>query len=566
MNIMRKKRILFGLIFFLGIGITANAFALSWGSILYHTSEDGKMYGYNNFESSFLYGQIYPGAVGIYIGKGKKTGVPLVVEVDYGEVRIIPAKYFVDTDKGEKFVAAKIPKNFEYSHQISKSIMRKIIAQEHELFDYTYANQKGPQSNEWTSVGFVEKIYESANAPHLTYHPEPLMNYSHYAINITPDGFDSQSEINESGDCFSLSQEFSKIHKLGKGDFWEQFAFKEFKDIIKMLGTKIDISKILTINVFGRNYGGERYFFFPATQLNQPNLKNVPIDIEIASPGKAQLTNCFSERRRQVYMIAAFSKRIVDETGKLCAKIFISKKFGLLSKITNFFASIKSWLMIGKEIADLSDASLIKIDLDFLKNSNSADNLDAALGFWRKTQQFMEFGARESDEIADLVKKGLLSGPKAEAKIEELLSGIDISDTPALGNNFVQDTDIERGLFSTDFVGGQDISDEEFIFDLKLEEKPEEKIDTQELEENIIQEEPEEEKEIEEKKDEDDEDDDEVSPHQYSGSDIVINELVSDPATGETEWIELFNNTNNSIDLTNWTIEDNTESLKSLQG
>ena len=209
MNIAYKKSILFWLIIFLGIGITTNAFALSWGSILYHTSENGKMYGYNNYESSLVPGQIYPGAVGIYIGKRQKTGVPLVVEVDYGEVRIIPAKYFVDLDRREKFIKAKIPKDFEYSYRIAKSMMRKIISQEHELFDYTYGAQKGPQSGEWTSVGFVEKIYESAIAPHLTYHPEPLMNYSYYAINITPDGFDNKSEINNSHDCFSFKEKQS---------------------------------------------------------------------------------------------------------------------------------------------------------------------------------------------------------------------------------------------------------------------------------------------------------------------------------------------------------------------
>ncbi len=557
MNIVHKKSILFGLIFFLGIGITTNAFALPWGSVIYHTSEDGKMYGYNNFESSFISGQVYPGAVGIYVGKAQKTGVPLVVEVDYGEVRIIPAKYFVDIDKGEEFVGAKIPQDFEYNHKIAKSIMRKIVAQDHELFDYTYGDQKGPQSGEWTSVGFVEKIYESANAPHLTYHPDPLMNYSYYAINITPDGFDNQSEINESGDCFSLSQEFSKIHKLGQGDFWEKFAFKEFKEIIAMMKAEIDISKILTINILGYNYEGERYFFFPATQFKQSSLKDVPVDIEIASIGKSQLVDGLSEQRRQINLIMAFSKRIVDETGKLCAKTLISKKFGLPSKIANFFGSIKSWLTIGKELADLSDADQIKINLDFLKNDNPVDNLDAALGFWRKTQQFVEFGAKESDEIADLVNKGLLSGPKADAKIEELLSDTDISDTPVLEGDFIQYTDEEEDPFLIDFVGGEDFSDtdeikekyEEFVLDTEPEEELEEDTVPEELEEV-----------------EDEKDDDEVSPHQYLVSDIVINEFVSDPSTGETEWIELFNNTGDSIDLTNWTIEDNTESLKSLEG
>jgi len=557
MNIVHKKSILFGLIFFLGIGITTNAFALPWGSVIYHTSEDGKMYGYNNFESSFISGQVYPGAVGIYVGKAQKTGVPLVVEVDYGEVRIIPAKYFVDIDKGEEFVGAKIPQDFEYNHKIAKSIMRKIVAQDHELFDYTYGDQKGPQSGEWTSVGFVEKIYESANAPHLTYHPDPLMNYSYYAINITPDGFDNQSEINESGDCFSLSQEFSKIHKLGQGDFWEKFAFKEFKEIIAMMKAEIDISKILTINILGYNYEGERYFFFPATQFKQSSLKDVPVDIEIASIGKSQLVDGLSEQRRQINLIMAFSKRIVDETGKLCAKTLISKKFGLPSKIANFFGSIKSWLTIGKELADLSDADQIKINLDFLKNDNPVDNLDAALGFWRKTQQFVEFGAKESDEIADLVNKGLLSGPKADAKIEELLSDTDISDTPVLEGDFIQYTDEEEDPFLIDFVGGEDFSDtdeikekyEEFVLDTEPEEELEEDTVPEELEEV-----------------EDEKDDDEVSPHQYLVSDIVINEFVSDPSTGEVEWIELFNNTGDSIDLTNWTIEDNTESLKSLEG
>jgi len=574
MNIAHKKSILFGLILFLGIGVTANAFALPWGSILYHTSENGKMYGYNNFENSFISGQFYPGAVGIYIGKGQKTSIPLVVEVDYGEARIIPAKYFVDMDKGEEFIEAKIPKDFEYNHKIAKSIMRKIVAQEHEIFDYTYGDQKGPQSGEWTSVGFVEKIYESANAPHLTYHPEPLMNYSHYAINITPDGFDNKSEINDSSDCFSLSQEFSKVHKLGQGDFWEQFAFEQFKDIIKMLKTKIDVSKILTINIFGRDYDGERYFFFPATQLNQSNLKGVPMDIEIASYGKSQLAGGLSERHRQIDMIGAFSKRIVDETGKLCAKVFISKKFSFLSKISNFFSSLKSWLTIGKEISDLSDADLIKINLDFLQNSNPVDNLDAALGFWRKTQQFIEFGAKESDEIADLVNKGLLSGPKADAKIEELLSGIDISDISIPESDFIQHTDIEKDSFLTDFVGGEDFSDideikkeyEEFILDLKPEEELPEKVNKEELDKDIIEEDEEEIDKDTEEQDKIDEEVDEVSPHQYSLSDIVINEFVSDPSTGETEWIELFNNTNNSIDLTNWTIEDNTSNPKALVG
>ena len=37
---------------------------------------------------------------------------------------------------------------------------------------------------------------------------------------------------------------------------------------------------------------------------------------------------------------------------------------------------------------------------------------------------------------------------------------------------------------------------------------------------------------------------------------IVINEIMFDPRTGEPEWIELFNNTNNEVNLNSWEISD----------
>ena len=41
----------------------------------------------------------------------------------------------------------------------------------------------------------------------------------------------------------------------------------------------------------------------------------------------------------------------------------------------------------------------------------------------------------------------------------------------------------------------------------------------------------------------------------YSGQ-ITINELVSDPESGAAEWIELYNKTNSTISLDNWSLED----------
>lgn len=54
----------------------------------------------------------------------------------------------------------------------------------------------------------------------------------------------------------------------------------------------------------------------------------------------------------------------------------------------------------------------------------------------------------------------------------------------------------------------------------------------------------------------------------YSSRDVVINELVSDPNDDidAVEWVELFNNTDNNINLTGWTLEDGAEQVTSLSG
>ncbi len=51
----------------------------------------------------------------------------------------------------------------------------------------------------------------------------------------------------------------------------------------------------------------------------------------------------------------------------------------------------------------------------------------------------------------------------------------------------------------------------------------------------------------------------------YQPGDVVINELVSDPTDEETEWIELFNKTDEEISLDDWTIEDNREKPVNLE-
>ncbi|MFA6145758.1 MAG: DUF2341 domain-containing protein [Patescibacteria group bacterium] len=56
-----------------------------------------------------------------------------------------------------------------------------------------------------------------------------------------------------------------------------------------------------------------------------------------------------------------------------------------------------------------------------------------------------------------------------------------------------------------------------------------------------------------------------IPESQYFAGDIVINELMPSPLENKNEWIELYNRTDKSIDLFNWTIEDNTANPKTLK-
>lgn len=49
-------------------------------------------------------------------------------------------------------------------------------------------------------------------------------------------------------------------------------------------------------------------------------------------------------------------------------------------------------------------------------------------------------------------------------------------------------------------------------------------------------------------------------------SDIVINEILSDPEEGEEEWVELFNNTDREIDLNDWYLEEGSGAKTKISG
>ncbi len=226
------------------------ALALPVGSLLYRTSQDGLMYGYNA-------NKIWPvrsGHVGMYLGEvgGKKA----VIEANEGLIQYISPDQFTDLATGEKYLGAKIPQAFNLE-QIRKL---KDLAQKQKgkIYDFNFREQKGPGDSEFTCVGLTEKLYESLSTPNLDY---LIYDPIKYAVDITYDGYDDESVVDPgTGDVFSKTKEFSRIHRI---------------PILETIGTFL-----------GKEYQGERYWFFPYTQYLQSTLKEVPTDIAVSTYSK----------------------------------------------------------------------------------------------------------------------------------------------------------------------------------------------------------------------------------------------------------------------------------------
>jgi hypothetical protein len=265
---MKIKKIKFYLLILLfAIFYSDKAHALTPGALLYRTSNDGKMYGYStNYLLEIQNGilrHIYPGHVGIYIGQ--ENGEHYVVEALADGIVKTPAKYFVNESLGEKFLGARVPKEATPSQLLKAVMIAKNLANSNLGYDFSFQKQKGASDGDWTCVGLVEKIYESSEIINPNNINSLEYDSDYYAIDITPDGFDDYSYINDEGDCFSSSKEFSKISRR--------------ENLILPLPEKIGFNA-------GREYKGERYFFVPYTQFLQDTLRDEPVDIGISSSFK----------------------------------------------------------------------------------------------------------------------------------------------------------------------------------------------------------------------------------------------------------------------------------------
>ena len=239
--------------------------AMPIGTLLYRTSNDGNLYGYNTTQlvnvKNKMVKNIYTGHVAIYIGQ--EEGVDYIVEATANGIVKTPAKYFLNSNNNEQIIGAKIPKNMTEAQRIKIVELAKKMAESNLSYDFDFKKQKGPSSGEWICVGVTEKIYESANISNPLDLSQLEYNPDLYGVDITPDGFDNFSIINnETGDCLSKNLEFSKIEADSR--------------------TLIPFPEIFGFNA-GLEYSGERFFFFPITQYWQNSLENVPVDILLES-------------------------------------------------------------------------------------------------------------------------------------------------------------------------------------------------------------------------------------------------------------------------------------------
>ena len=261
---MLNKILLLSLFVILTIILPNICRAMPPGALLYRTSSNGKMYGYSGDSlvevKNGILKNIYPGHVGIYIGK--ENGVDYVVEALSNGIVKTPADKFVNEAEGEKYLGAKIPKGLSAIRQAKVVALAKSLVGKNLAYDFDFKTQKGPESGQWTCVGLSEKLYESADISNPNNLSALEYDFNYYAIDITADGFDNSSVVNSEGDCFSKDREFSKIARR--------------KNLI------LPAPELFAYDL-GLERNGDRYLFLPYTQFLQSTLEDVKTDITISS-------------------------------------------------------------------------------------------------------------------------------------------------------------------------------------------------------------------------------------------------------------------------------------------
>jgi len=261
---MKRSTCLFSVLVIV-LMIAGSGLALERGAILYHTSEDGKMYGLTALElpcsliDILILREVGSGHVALYIGNER-----IIHAVREGVEETDSRNFIPRTDlrRGFRYVGAKIPLNYDDPAVWSDTRKSQLILfakqQVGKPYDTNFSHQKG-EDGDFTCVGLVEYVYENFEGG--------------TGYDITPFGY-----YPETGTGRSQYQTYNCADTLWQDDTRKNsFAEDiEFSQIRHPSANTLDM---------GRKHNGERYIFFPYTQYIQTTTTPVATDVPVSGGG-----------------------------------------------------------------------------------------------------------------------------------------------------------------------------------------------------------------------------------------------------------------------------------------
>ncbi len=251
------KRLAFVSLFFLVILGSVDCKALEKGALLYHTSEDGIIYGKTDqlkLPCSVLQavlGELKSGHAGLYIGDQRIIHAVLGGVVETDSANFIPNE---DKEKGVTYLGAKLPVNYDDPNEWSDERKEQLILIAKEQvgkgYDILFHKQTGPDSGDFTCVGLVEYIYEQVG------------------FSVTPLGY-----YKEGPNGKTYTQTYNCESTL-----WFDW------DGVNTFSTEVQFSMFNHPLDFccGKEFEDNKYMFFPYTQYLQDSTIKVDTDIPIS--------------------------------------------------------------------------------------------------------------------------------------------------------------------------------------------------------------------------------------------------------------------------------------------
>jgi len=251
---MKKKSFIF--LFFWLFFWGAECKALEKGALLYHTSAGGVIYGKTDqleLPCSVLQavlGQLKSGHAGLYVGDLRIIHAVLEGVVETDSKNFIPAD---EKAEGVVYLGAKLPVNYddptEWSEERKEQLVLIAREQVGKGYDLLFQKQTGPDSGDFTCVGFVEYVYQQVG-----YVVTPMGYYS---------GGTGGKSYTQVYDCeTTLWQDWD-----GLNTFAEEVQFSLFTHPLGFC--------------CGREFEDRKYMFFPYTQFLQDSTVGVATDIPV---------------------------------------------------------------------------------------------------------------------------------------------------------------------------------------------------------------------------------------------------------------------------------------------